>query len=178
MIIFSDDVDQAPDSSGEYTGASLTKPDMPKDFTICAAYMVEAWTTAFASAVLFQLNDRGGDQWAYVMMYAARYYTEFNVYIGRVTVEAYIDRLLFLLMWTRVCVSLDTVTGSVRIVVNGEVLEDKVHQEALEEDTWRPDNLDMVLGYYSATSWANNTQEWYPSLTCSLPPCPPPGWSP
>ena len=174
MIIFSDDVDHAPDSSGEYTRASLTKPDMPKDFTICAAYMVEAWTTAFASAVLFQLNDRGGDQWAYVMMYAARYYTEFNVYIGRVTVEAYIDRLLFLLMWTRVCVSLDTVTGSVRIVVNGEVLEDKVHQEALEEDTWRPDNLNMVLGYSSVAEYTGMVSQ----LTCSRPPCPPPRWSP
>ena len=157
MIIFSDDVDQAPDSSGEYTGASLTKPDMPKDFTICAAYMVEAWTTDFGSAELFTLNNRDGDPWANVMMNFGGANTEFHVYIGRVSVAAYNDHVVFPLTWTRVCVSLDTVTGSVRIVVNGEVLEevleDNVLQEVLEEDTGRPDNLDMVLGYSSRSEF-------------------------
>ena len=33
VISFSDDIEQLPDSSGEYTGASLSQPDMPKDFT-------------------------------------------------------------------------------------------------------------------------------------------------
>ena len=147
MIIFSDDIDQAPDLSGEYTKASLTKPDMPKDFTICAAYMVEAWTTDRTTAVLFQLNAWDGYMWAFVLMYAAGTYTQFSVYLGLVAVVAYSDRVLFPFTWTRVCVSLDTVTGNVLLVVNGEVLEEKVQKEALEEDTWRPDNLDMVLGF-------------------------------
>ena len=114
MITFHDDVDSLPDSFGKYTGASLTKPDMPKDFTICAAYMVEAWTTDFSSANLFTLNARDGDGWAYVNMFAAFTYTEFEVHIGRVTVVAFSDRLLFPLTWTRVCLSLDTVTGNLR----------------------------------------------------------------
>ena len=149
MITFSDDSDGLPDSAGEYTGASLTKPDMPKDFTICAAYMVEAWTTDWSAASLFQLNARNGYRWAAVSMFAASTYTQFSVYLGRVTVVASSDHVLFPLTWTRVCVSLDTVTGNVRIVANGEVLEDKVLKEALEEDVKRPDNLDMVLGYSS-----------------------------
>ena len=49
VIDVSDDVDHKPDSAGEYTGASLTKPGMPADFTLCGAFRAEAWTTKFNS---------------------------------------------------------------------------------------------------------------------------------
>ena len=146
VITFADDNDQYPDSSGEYTGASLTKPDMPKDFTICAAYMVEAWTTGFTSAYLFRLNDRDGDRWGYVKMFADESHTEFSVYFSRVSFTVISEQVLFPLTWTRVCVSLDTVSGKVVLVTNGEVLQDEVYAEAMEEDKWRPAELDMVLG--------------------------------
>ena len=146
MINFSKDNDQSPDSSGEYTGASLTKPDMPQDFTICAAYMVEAWNTPFSSADLFQLSDAESWPWAFVHIYAATTYTQISVYLGWVTVVTKSERLVFPLAWIHVCVSLDTVTGNIRVVFNGEVLEDKVYPEAMEEDEGRPKNLAMSLG--------------------------------
>ena len=153
MVSFSDDVDGLPDSSGEYTGATLTKPGMPKDFTICAAYMVEAWTTDFEKANLIQLNRADGRMWAGFEIFAADTYTEFNAKIGLVNFMVFSESVLFPLAWTRVCLSLDTVTGNVRFVVNGEVLEEKVHKEALEEDEWRPADLDLLLGYMPRTEF-------------------------
>ena len=120
VITFSDDNDCLPDSFGKYTGASLTKPDMPKDFTICVAYMVEAWTTDSAVAELFWLREKKIWRWGRVSMYAAPTYTEFAVYLGRVYILAKSSRVLFPLTWTRVCLSLDTITGNVRLVVNGK----------------------------------------------------------
>ena len=147
MISFSDDIDKLADSSGEKTGATLTKPDMPKDFTICAAYMVEAWTTDFEMAALIELNREDGKMWAVVNLFSGNTYTEFKVRLGLVNYIAHSERVWFPLSWSRVCLSLDTVTGNVRLVVNGEVLKDMVHKEALKEDEWRPAKLDMVLGY-------------------------------
>ena len=122
VITFSDDNDKAPDSFGKYTGASLTKYDMPKDFTICVAYMVEAWTTDSAAAELFWLRKKKPEifRWGKVSMYAAKNHTEFHVNLGRAYLMAISSRVLFPLTWTRVCVSLETSTGNVRLVVNGE----------------------------------------------------------
>ena len=61
VIDVSDDVDFEP----EYTYASLTKPDMPEDFTICGAFRLKAWTIKFLSAYLYQMNYNGS-LWSYV----------------------------------------------------------------------------------------------------------------
>ena len=147
VIDFSDDIDGEPDSHGEFTMASLSKPDMPRDFTICTAFMSEAWTTDFSASRLFELRDVDGDRWAYVLLYAAESYIEIEVKLGNVDFQTPIPRVLFPLTWTRVCLSLDTVSGKVGVVADGLVLQEKVHQEALVEDIWRPMNLSIVLGY-------------------------------
>ena len=54
------DVDHAPDSNGSYTHAALVKEDLPPSLTICSAYMVEAWTTAYSAARMWMLRD---DDW-------------------------------------------------------------------------------------------------------------------
>ena len=59
VIDVSDDIDQETDSSGEYTGASLTKPEMPKDFTICGAFRMEAWTTPFSKCFSVPIEWEG-----------------------------------------------------------------------------------------------------------------------
>ena len=55
VIDISDDNDSEPDKNGEYTMASLKKPNMPRDFTACTAFMVTGWTTPFTETVLFFL---------------------------------------------------------------------------------------------------------------------------
>ena len=71
VLDFSLDVDDEMDYNGSYTSATLEKEDLPPSFTICAAYMVEAWTTEFWSADMFRLNDDNGFMWGYVSLFAA-----------------------------------------------------------------------------------------------------------
>ena len=53
---FSLDNDKKPDNSNSYTHASLKKENLPSSFTICTAFMVEAWTE-YTDAALFVLQD-------------------------------------------------------------------------------------------------------------------------
>ena len=52
------------------------------------------------------------------------------------------------------CASLDTVSGMVGLVVDGEVLEEKVHQEVFKEDENRPSTLNINIGYLKEVSSA------------------------
>ena len=62
VLDFSGDNDGAPDSNGSFTHASLERPGLPRSFTLCTAFMVEAWTSANADAILFLMReDDGGD---------------------------------------------------------------------------------------------------------------------
>ena len=147
VIDVSDDNDNKPDSAGEYTGASLTKPGMPADFTICGAFKTEAWTTDTTAAYLFRLNGRDGQLWGYVYLTAAITKPEYVVKLGELFVHLAGDSLWFPLTWTRVCVSLDSVSGIFRLVVDGQLVQERCHQEVREEDKNRPSNLNMTLGY-------------------------------
>ena len=75
VLDVSDDVDQLADTDGEFTGATLAKPGMPQDFTICGAFRTEAWTTAFSGTRLFQLTGKNGKMWGYLGIFAAYTYT-------------------------------------------------------------------------------------------------------
>ena len=122
---------------------------MPNDFTICSAYKIEAWTTPFTTVILYVLTAQPVVAYssAYVTINAGDTFTEFRVSIGNVHNDVRSDEVLFPLTWTRLCLSLDRMTGKIRLVVNGEVVIDKDHKEALDEDDWRPADLDLVLGY-------------------------------
>ena len=145
VLDVSDDVDHLPDATGEYTGAWLTKPGMPPDFTLCGAYLPRAWITSFTAADLFQLTCRDGKVWGQLHMYAAKTYTDYQLTLGDVWFSVKTPTVWFPLSWTRVCLSLDTKSGTVVLVING-VLE-KVHQAALEDDKNRPGNLTITLGH-------------------------------
>ena len=151
VIDFSDDNDHGPDSYGEYTRASLTKPDMPQDFTICASYMVMAWKD-FTSAFIFELRAEDGEGWAHLSMSALYKYTQFAVKLGKISFSVKSDNILFPLTWIHMCVSLETVSGSVSLIVDGSLLKKEVHRENRDDDEGRPANLDIVLGYRSYDS--------------------------
>ena len=59
VLDFSADNDHEPDSNGEYTSATLEAGPLPESFTICSAFMVEAWTTDFSEAVLIIMGSHG-----------------------------------------------------------------------------------------------------------------------
>ena len=70
VLDFSADNDQEPDSNGEFTGATLKAGFLPESFTICSAFMVDAWTTEFASALMATMLDDDGDIWGKIFLYA------------------------------------------------------------------------------------------------------------
>ena len=74
---FSVESDHEADSNGEYTSASLKKSELPSAFTICSAFSVESWATEFSNAQMFALQDRTGNYWAFLELYAAESQTEF-----------------------------------------------------------------------------------------------------
>ena len=60
VVDFSADNDHERDSNGEYTSATMEAGPLPESFTICSAFMVDAWTTHSVSAAMFLLfNDYG-----------------------------------------------------------------------------------------------------------------------
>ena len=70
VLDFSADNDQLPDSNGEFTGATLEAGPLPESFTICSAFMVEAWTTQFTQARMFTLRRQDGIRWGFIDLYS------------------------------------------------------------------------------------------------------------
>ena len=139
VLDFSADNDQKrdhPDNEwwGEYTSAFLDAGALPESFTICSAFMVEAWTTEFASARMFMLVDMEGDKaegdpWVYIELSATSSFTEYRVGHGtdrtlgtQFVFSNQTKAVLFPLHWTRACLSLDSIARKVRVVVDGQLL--------------------------------------------------------
>ena len=122
VLEFSADNDNEPDSNGEYTSAALNAGLLPESFTICAAFMVDAWTTGFTATRMFTLLNDGGTTWGRIYLFAASSYTEFEVEVGQVKFKKQTEAVLFPLQWLRACLFLDSIAGKVRLVVDGQLL--------------------------------------------------------
>ena len=146
VLDFSADNDDEPDSEGEFTSATLEIGALPESFTICSAFMVDAWTTKFTAAYMFVLMDSEERIWGRINLYAASSFTEYKVGFGPVPyLVKQIEAIFFPLQWTRVCLSLDAVEGKVSLVVDGQLLGEEEYKK--EEDNKRPDNFILLLGY-------------------------------
>ena len=158
---FSLDNDYKPDENNSYTYASIQKENLPSFFTICTAFMVEAWAK-YMNAVLFSLPDDNGVVWYWVVIRAFEEYTEFSILFRDLPdFQNQSVILLYPLQWTRVCVSKDSKTSIVRLVVDGELL---VENEVKVKD--QPANLHLVLGSYTSPN-SGNTYE-LPGKTTNL----------
>ena len=144
---FSDDNDHEPDSDGEYTRATLNAGPLAETFTICLAYMVDAWTTfasiRFSHMKLTLLNDVG-KTWGYVNLLSAETYTQYTIRLGPLLFVKQTDVVFFPTQWTRACLSVDS---KVTFVVNGKVFGEEEYK--IEEDAKRPANLSLLLGFDS-----------------------------
>ena len=145
VIDVSHDDDQLPDTAGEYTSASLTKPGLPSDFTVCGAYRPKAWT-GYTQAALFEIHGEDGTLWGLVDLQSLDNSVQILVIFGNVFIYAPPqDNLWFPLTWIRVCVSLDTVSGRVRLVVDGQVLHESQQDTSMFNGN-RPTNLSIRVG--------------------------------
>ena len=148
VINFSDDNDGLPDSSGEYTKASLTrtKRDTPRNFTICVAYMIKVWNTDSTVVDLFTFNKlRTFPFSGQIRMRATDTYTQFEVSFGGIDFDVRNSDILFPLTWTRVCLSYDQ-AGRVDLVVNGEILKNETLLYLKGDFAILPSYLDIELG--------------------------------
>ena len=140
---FSLDNDWKADENNSYTHASLQKENLPSSFTICTTFMVEAWTK-YQNTWLFVLNDDKGEIWHWVKIYADQTFALFQFqFEDSLKFTAKTTSPFYPLQWTRVCLSSNSNTSLVRLVVDGELLM---------ETGWKvnnkPDNLNLVLGLW------------------------------
>ena len=63
VLDFSADSIHEPDSNGDYTSATFEAGPLPQSFTVCSAFLEEAWTTEFVSAIMFTILDNRKDSW-------------------------------------------------------------------------------------------------------------------
>merc|ERR1711963_269751 len=82
---FSADNNHQPDSNGEYTSATMEVGTLPKNFTICSAFMVDAWTglRGEREATILVLH-RFGRPMGVIRLRGASSYTEYVVTFGPV----------------------------------------------------------------------------------------------
>ena len=149
-IDYSGDNDQQPDPEGEYTHATLLKDHrgtFPNSFTICSSFFHEAWTTPFVGGDLISVDGLNApSRWAYVSIWPVRTHTQYMVGIGRIYFETNDPFVYFPLQWKHVCVALDADSDTVRLVVDGKMLEEKAFKGMNEDDDNRPSNLSLLVG--------------------------------
>ena len=68
VLNFSDDNDNLRDSNGEITSATLNAGALPEAFTICAAFMAEAWRSMYTGTRMFTLLRADGFTWGRVFL--------------------------------------------------------------------------------------------------------------
>ena len=74
---FSLDNDSEPDDNSSYTHASIHKENLPPSFTICTAFMVEAWNE-FTEAPLYIIRNEHGEIWHWLGISLATTFTRFG----------------------------------------------------------------------------------------------------
>ena len=144
VLDFSRDNDMKPDENQEYTHASLDI-DLPFSFTICSAFMVEFWER-YNTAILYLVRDNkaripGENIWLRVEMFAALTFTKFTLQLAEHKLTVKSSYLFYPLQWTRTCFSFDSNRSSLRFVVDGEELVEKMLKIRKG-----PKNLTLILG--------------------------------
>ena len=120
---------------------------LPRSFSICSAYMVEAWNTKQSAADVFSVLDDAGQNWIYLYVVAAEDFTSWTLDFGPLFAVVETKALLFPLLWTRVCISHNPVASLVTLVVDGQMLVEEEYK--MEEDEHWPTNLSLLAGFYS-----------------------------
>ena len=121
---FSLDNDCRPDENGNFTKATFQIENIPSSFTICSAFMVEAWGEKLG-ATLFTLFDKTGSGHR-IELLASDNSTQITVWHDNFGLDISSDFLFYPLQWTRVCLSKDSNTSVLRLVVDGELLGEEV----------------------------------------------------
>ena len=139
------------DSEGKYTKAVLPLTDFPENLTICGDYMVEAWFGHIVEADLFGIRTDTSKK-ASVKMTSTKSHIEFRFSHPFFYEVVHLDHVWFPLSWLHMCYSVESGSGNVVFVANGQVLADYPSYPAAKVPAdWTggglEDNLRIELGH-------------------------------
>ena len=149
------------------TRATLNLKNLPSHLSICSSVFLKGWAADAGTALaFFQLIDHDrlegtvwnvDDSWAALCLGVGQLKreTKITAFMGlkdekvEITAKEKLP-LYFAQSWIRACMSLDTTTGMVRIVVDGKVLEDALHPKIKFFVDKMPTNFTIRVGNAAA----------------------------
>ena len=149
------------------TRATLNLKNLPSHLSICSSVFLKGWAADAGTALaFFQLIDHDrlegtvwnvDDSWAALGLGVGQLKreTKITAFMGlkdekvEITAKEKLP-LYFAQSWIRACMSLDTTTGMVRIVVDGKVLEDALHPKIKFFEDKMPTNFTIRVGNAAA----------------------------
>ena len=144
------------------TQANLTKDNLPNSINMCTAVYVKSMVADWNSDVnLFKMEDpakphkdplKPHEQWLVLKMMSETDATAFRLEIGpkgevvKISCKETMP-IFFPKHWTRVCMSADLDKGTVKVAVNGKMIEDGSHPEIKGLKNKRPSPFTIRLGF-------------------------------
>ena len=140
--------------AGWETQANLTKDNLPSSINMCTSVYVKSIVADWNSDIrIFKIEDPAKDyeQWLNLEMMSETELTSFRLTIGpkgeRVKVACKETLPIFFPKhWTRVCMSVDLDKGTIRVAVNGKMLEDDSHPDVKTLKSKKPSRFTIRLG--------------------------------
>ena len=129
------------DSNGSYTYASVEKSSLPFSFTLCSAFMVEAWTSSYTEANVYTLLDDNRNPWLSLRLFSSPSQTKFTVTVFGTKFALTSHLKMSPLYWVRTCLSIESNSSKAELVVNGKLEGERTFQPGA-----RPMNLSLLLG--------------------------------
>ena len=100
-------------SNGSYTYASLKKSGLPFSFTLCSAFLVEAWMSDYFEANVYTLHDDHSNPWLSLRLFVSSSHTKFTVTVFGSKFSLTSELLVSPLYWVRTCLSIDSNSSTV-----------------------------------------------------------------
>ena len=146
------------------TLAEDPKGNLPESYTTCSSVFVEFVTTTIA---IIQMLKQDGTPWYSLAIYDSREYDTMsetlqlwyeNPTTGEVQVEFLSGSHIPIVphSWYHICMGLDTVSGLLRIVVNGVVMVNEEKDYFRNTVQWKPKSLErrlLLLRNYISGYW-------------------------
>ena len=88
------------------------------------AFMVEAWTTEFVSAIMFTILENRKGSWGSLNSVVSPYYTQCKGRLDHGRLAPTVYGMFFPLQWTHVCLSVAGKATLVNLVIDGKLVVD------------------------------------------------------
>ena len=123
VLDFSDDNDHKNDTNSEFTSASIDIKDVSPIFTICSAFMVKRWTPNWFGLASMVLSLSWSNDGSFLQINLDANRTDVLLHLKTESSNGNYNRIgLFPRHWVQICLSIDKLSGSLIIVVDGQKL--------------------------------------------------------